>query len=312
MRKRGEMRRKTDPGRWRRAAALLLMIAMMPLAAGAEPLPLDLSGGAPLKAKFEQSVSVYEDPTIRVEVFRVDSPRTEWNVYYYYALITLQDASQLRTAPADNQSFVSRAKAPAATIARRMNAVLAINGDYSGTDFGGKEDNFILRQGTVYRDAVSDALDLLLIDEDGDFHVLPRGTVPAGTELTEIDGKRVCNAFQFGPALVIDGEKVPDEALLDESHSPAHAEPGGRAQRMCLAQVGPLQYMVLCCRWGLDLVTLRDLAMSLADCRTVYTLDGGNSTQMIFLGTKINNVKNDGQNVRPITDIIYFASADFD
>ena len=30
MRKRGEMRRKTDPGRWRRAAALLLMIAMMP------------------------------------------------------------------------------------------------------------------------------------------------------------------------------------------------------------------------------------------------------------------------------------------
>ena len=50
-------------------------------------------------------------------------------------------------------------------------------------------------------------------------------------------------------------------------------EPGGRAQRMCLAQVGPLQYMVLCCRWGLDLVTLRDLAMSLADCRTVYTLD---------------------------------------
>ena len=52
--------------------------------------------------------------------------------------------------------------------------------------------------------------------------------------------------------------------------------------------------------------------MSLADCRTVYTLDGGNSTQMIFLGTKINNVKNDGQNVRPITDIIYFASADFD
>ena len=32
---------------------------------------------------------------------------------------------------------------------------------------------------------------------------------------------------------------------------------------------------------------------------------------MIFLGTKINNVKNDGQNVRPITDIIYFGQRGF-
>ena len=78
---------------------------------------------------------------------------------------------------------------------------------------------------------------------------------------------------------------------------------------MCIAQTGPLQYVVLCCRWGLDLTTLRDLAMSLADCQTVYTLDGGNSTQLIFMGQKINNVKNNGDSVRPITDIIYFASA---
>ena len=277
-----------------RIVALLFAAALAVSGAGAESegkLPIDLSGGTPLNAKFDQKISVYEDPTIRVELFRVDSPRTEWNVYYYYAMITLGDASQLRTAPADQTSFTSRAKAPAATIARRVNAVLAINGDYSGSDFGGKDDNLILRQGTVYRDAVSDALDLLLIDEDGDFHVLTRSAANRDISRTEIAGKRIINGFQFGPALVINGEKVPDEELLDESHSPAHAEPGGRAQRMCIAQVGPLQYMVLCCRWGLDLVTLRD------------------STQMIFLGTKINNVKNDGQNVRPITDIIYFASA---
>ena len=273
------------------------------------PLPIDLSGGAPLSDTFHQNTTVYEDPSIRIEIGRVDSPRTEWNIYYYYGIVTLQDPSQLRTAPADNQSFVSRAKAPAATMARRVNAALAINGDYSGTDFGNKEDTFILRQGTVYRNEASADLDLLLIDEDGDFHVLPRSAENRETDKTQINGKRVINAFQFGPALVIDGEKVPDEELLDESHSPTHAEPGSRAQRMCIAQIGPLQYMVLCCRWGLDLVTLRDLAMSLADCKVVYTLDGGNSTQMVFLGTKINNVKNDGQNIRAITDIIYFASA---
>ena len=58
----------------------------------------------------------------------MDSPRTEWNVYYYYALITLQDASQLRTAPADNQSFISPGQGARATIARRMNAVLRPTG----------------------------------------------------------------------------------------------------------------------------------------------------------------------------------------
>ena len=301
---------EAEKGRW----ACLLLAAMLLIcgcAAGESTsrLPIDMSGGMPLGEKFSWDQEVYEDPTIRVEVHRVDGMQTEWKVYYYYALITLQDASQLRTAAADGKSFVSRAKAPAQTMARRVNAALAINGDYSGTDFGGKGDNFILRQGTVFRDDTAAELDLLLIDEDGDFHVLLRNEENKSIDKTQINGKRVINAFQFGPALVIDGEKVADEELVDPSHSPLHAEPEGRAQRMCIAQTGPLQYMVLCCRWGLDLTTLRDLAMSLADCQTVYTLDGGNSTQLIFMGQKINNVKNNGDSVRPITDIIYFASA---
>ena len=41
-----------------------------------------------------------------------------------------------------------------------------------------------------------------------------------------------------------------------------------------------------------------------------YTLDGGDSTQMVFLGTKINNVNEDGGADRKVTDIIYFASGD--
>ena len=47
-------------------------------------------------------------------------------------------------------------------MARRVNAVLAINGDYSGTDFGNKDDTFILRQGTVFRDSASEDLDTIL------------------------------------------------------------------------------------------------------------------------------------------------------
>ena len=54
-----------------------------------------------------------------------------------------------------------------------------------------------------------------------------------------------------------------------------------------------------------------NLAMELAPVKNVYVLDGGESTQFVFLGTKLNNIKEGSQNVRPVTDIIYFASAYF-
>lgn len=275
------------------------------------PLPIDLSGGAPLTQKYSKDLEVYEDPSIRVERYRVQSK--EWGCTYYYAVITIRDPSQLRTAPADHKSFISTTRLPVTRIAKRVNAVLAINGDYTGAFSGQRSNSFVLRQGTVYRDTVEPNLDLLLIDEDGDFHVVtPDQRDLAAMDKTQIGGKRVVNAFQFGPALVIDGEKVPDEVLLDYGRNPYYSQPDHRAQRLCIAQIGPLQYMVVCnAHYGTDLVTFRDLVLSIAPCQTVYTLDGGGSTQMVFLGTKINNVQTGEQEIRNITDIVYFCSAWF-
>ena len=271
------------------------------------PLPISMDGGAPL-AHFTYSadLQVYEDPTIRVERHREDAPGIPT---YYYALITIKDPSQLRTASADD-SFRTSAKVPANVMAKRKNAVIAINGDYCAAFAGNKANSFVLRQGTVYRDTVEPGLDLLLIDETGEFTVITADQDLAAADKTQVNGKKVINAFQFGPALVIDGRKVDDALLVDKSHSPAYAEPGEKAQRMCIAQIDTLHYMVLCCRWGMTLPSLRDLAMSIADCKVVYTLDGGLSSQMIFMNRKINNISAEhADNPRPITDIIYFASA---
>lgn len=270
------------------------------------PLPIDLSGGPKVGVAYRTGLKVYEDPTIRVERFYVSG--SEWITTFAYAFITIKDPSQLRTAPADGKTFDSKATVPIKKIAKRVNAVLAINGDYCAPFSGDKKSKFILRQGTVYRDTVEPSLDMLLIDEDGDFHILTRGDNLAEADLTEIDGKKVINAFQFGPALVIDGEPVPDEELLDLTHSPVNARPHGNEQRMCIAQIGPLQYMVLSTLRS-HLVKMRDLAMSLADVKTAYILDGGESSQMIFLGALVNK---NTSTPRPITDIIYFASAWFE
>ena len=272
-------------------------------------LPIDLTGGAPLQTKFDGKMTVYEDPSIRVERDKVSG--SKWGCVYYTAFITIADASQLRTLPADD-TFLSRMTTPATNMAKRVNAVMATNGDYCTAIDTKKATSYILRQGVVYRDSVQTGLDLLMIDEDGDFHILQASDELESMDKTMIDGKKVINAFQFGPGLVIDGEKVPDEYILDYSHSPDFAQPDHKAQRMCIAQIDDLHYMVLCCAfYGMDLCSLRDLAMELAPVKNVYVLDGGESSQFVFLGTKLNNLKEGKQNVRPVTDIIYFASAYF-
>lgn len=313
------------------AAALLLCL---PLFAGAEaitggaldphdiiigeeaggvfrPLPLDLSGGAPLpRFQYNTAMKVYQDPTIRVERNRVES--SPWGVTYSYVIITLRDPSQLRTAPADGKSFVSSAKVPVTSMAKRTNAIFAINGDFCAAFAGNKANSYILREGTVYRDSVEPDLDILLVDEGGDFHVLTAGQDLAAIDKTQVNGKKVVNAFQFGPALIIDGEKVSDEVLVDKNHSPAYAEPGARAQRLCICQIGERQYMVVYCRWGLNLPDFRDLVMSIGNVKTAYILDGGLSAQLVFLYHKTNNIPGKhADNPRPVTDIIYFASAWF-
>ncbi len=278
------------------------------------PLPMDLSGGSPLPFtyRFSQKYEYYEDPTIRVERRRVD--HSDFSCTYWYAMITVRDPSQLRTASAsETRPFQDSQKNTSVVIARRKKAVLAVNGDFCASFSGVKASNYILRQGTVYRETVTPGLDILLIDESGDFHILSADdTDLEAADKTQIDGKKVVNAFQFGPALVIDGKPVADEIVLDPARSPVYSHPNQREQRMCICQIDELHYMVVCCAfWGADLATLRDLVMSLAPVKTAYTLDGGMSSQMVFLGSHFNAYANGNKEVRPITDIIYFASAWF-
>ena len=127
-------------------------------------------------------------------------------------------------------------------------------------------------------------------------------------KIEEIDGKKIVNAFQFGPALVVDGEPVDDAYIMDRGHSPASAEPDINNPRMCIAQIDDLHYFVLTCWWhGMNVAQLRDLVLSITPCKTLYVLDGGNSSQIVYLGTQVNMVP--GQNDRTISDTICFLSA---
>ena len=158
------------------AAVLAVLLAAVSVA-GAEgeirKLPIDLSGGAPYSATYKTNPEIYEDPSISVEYHHMlKGQRPDGHTYYYfYAIITIADASQLRTAAGDPTNFVRDRRMRAVEMAKRVNAVLAVNGDFCNSAGGDENNKYCLRQGTVYRGTVTEKLDMLLIDEDGDFHI---------------------------------------------------------------------------------------------------------------------------------------------
>ncbi len=296
--------------------ALLVMIICLSVSASAEgqfrPLPVDMSGGAPYTVEYSRDLLVYEDPSIRVE--RTLRTYNELINREYYAIdIVIQDASQLRTAPADPTTFVSERRVVGTTIAKRVNAILAINGDYCGDFHGHESSKYILRQGEVFRDTVDTRLDMLLIDEAGDFHIIKGSTELESLDKTQVDGKRVFNALQFGPALVIGGVPMDEEYIMDDAHSPQFAGPQENANRLCLLQMGPLHYKVIATRNYATMSQFKQLVLDVApECINAYVLDGGGSTQVIFLGNQVNGINNETkQNIRKLSDIVYFASAWF-
>lgn len=274
---------------------LLILLCSIPMGMGEEvpSLPVDFTPGMPINADNFISDTEYQDPTLHVVI---ETGRKD-NCDYWLARIKIGHPSQLRTAAAGGfrEEFVTKGE----YMARRQNAVLAINGDY----YTYYRYGYILRQGIEYRNKLRAERDVLAIDENGDFHVL---YTPERDSMTDtLDGKKLINVFHFGPVLVDKGEIAP----LTASYWLA---PELKRQRMCIAQTGPLEYMALCCAGpqrgseGMDMQQFAALAQELG-AYTAYNLDGGDSTMMLFNGKKINDVRN--KDTRQISDIIYFASA---
>lgn len=275
---------------------MMVVLLVMTLTAFAEDvptLPVDFTPGKPVNKSNYLSATEYEDPTLHVVI---ETGRKD-NCDYWLARVKIGHASQLRTASAGG--FENEFALKGVHIAKRQNAVLALNGDY----FSYYPYGMVVRQGVFYRDKLRKERDVLAIDEAGDFVMF---SVPDKGEVPLVyNGKQLINVFHFGPALVIDGEL----GTLEASYWIA---PELKRQRMCIAQTGPLEYMALCCAGpmrgseGMDLQQFALLAQEMGAVNA-YNLDGGDSTMLIFNNEKINDKEN--ENSRAISDIIYFASA---
>jgi exopolysaccharide biosynthesis protein len=278
------------------ACLLCFLIACSPCWAGAQAfaLPVDDSPGYPPLPEGYASELSYRDPSIEITIETGRAYSTD----YWVARIKVAHPSQLRTTAAT--TFDSSRTTSGKAMAKRMQAVLAINGDY----FSYINDGYLIRQGVLYRELPRGVRDVLLIDAQGDFHIAIQATMESLAPFKQMD---IVNSFNFGPGLVINGDRVKRFFNND------NAANEGR-QRMAIAQImtGSLAYIAVACagpKGDNTGMTLEQFSKVLADLgvENAYNLDGGNSTMMLFKGVFINALHE--TTMRPLSDIIYFASA---
>lgn len=263
-----------------------------------EPLELDLSlpGSTPIAENF--TATGYRDDSIIVELEQLRMYDSD--VFVAYARIATP--SQLRTAIAGTKLSKPGGNRTS-KICENYNGIVAINGDfYSDPDMTG---GYIVRQGEVYRKKVSANLDLLVIDELGDFHLLPRGKDSQQNSIDAILSEHeIINSFFFGPALVKDG------VLLDMPERYAFA-PHAKNPRAGIAQLDVLTYALVVVNGrtnasaGATMAEFADIMYQIG-AKQAYNLDGGNSATLAFNGEVYNDKP---QKERSVPDIIYFASA---
>ena len=248
----------------------------------------------------------YSDPSISVSL----GTGRMYDTDYMTARVKIANASQIRSMMSGGYGNSSEVRCD--RLAKRVNAVLAVNGDYFTKR---RNTGVMIRQGRAWYIPKNDRnlsyngtiqFDILLIDKAGDLHIL-KSAVMADLEPYQPLTDNIVNSFTFGPALVIDGVKQSDFPNTNNGSTK-------KTQRMAICQTGPLEYLCICCEGpddpgstGMTLEEFADLVASQDGVQQAYNLDGGASSSMLFLGEKVNCPNRSAR--REIVDILYFASA---
>lgn len=257
-----------------------------------EPLPVDDSPAPKAKAEnYLPEFGGYQDESLSVCIETTRAYDTTITI----ARVKISHPSQMRTAMADK--YGSTRSALPRIITKRTNSVFAVNGDF----FNFHTKGYLVRQGKLYRDNPKPEMDMLVVDDKGDFHVI---IDPTAEKIAAFEGTMV-NTFTFGPALLVDGQPVADNYQDDIGYDK-------KTQRMVMAQDGPLSYVFVATEGpenkgsvGLTIPELMEFVAGL-NVHTAYNLDGGSSSAMLLGNDKINSLSSG--KVRPLCDILYFAT----
>ena len=291
------------------------------------PLDLDqLVKGKELKLEnLNEDSTEYTDSSIHAvithDVVQFKDNKGKQKLNCYIVRVTIADPTQIRSAMSyDDYNNTKRVKA--ADMAKAANAVAAVNGDFFKYFH---DSGYIVRQGAFYRDKSNGQRDVLLVDSNGDFHVVYCATTESITEAVEAfdEGVELINSFNLGPVLIENGEvkNIKESAVAVAKKSGDQFQYPYRMQRVAIVQLGELQYAIVECNGkadassGMSIQVFADYIKELfPDALVAYNLDGGGSTNVIFPKNTKGKLKferiHKNSDAREISDIIYFASTE--
>ena len=232
----------------------------------------------------EKTEASYKDANINVSINKVQSN----GVTYFLADIYVADIQYFKTAFA-KQPDVLGAREFTNVVAKENDAILAINGDHCADN-----DGPVVRNGQLYRDKIY--ADALVMNYDGSMQTYSADQL----DMDAIKAKGAWQVWTFGPMLLIDGQPMTEfnSTLLKANPRTAvgYYEPG----HYCFLVVDGRQQGY---SEGMELKDMSQLFYDLG-CTAAFNLDGGQSSEMAFMGNVVNHPYNGG---RSTTDILYIA-----
>ncbi len=281
---------------WESEGLLRLLIPQANAEEAPASLPIDFTPGmTPNPAAYSEDG--YQDDSIAVRL----ETREEEGVVWRIAWVDIKDPSQLRTGIAGDK-VSSKRTSLVSSMAQKYNAVIAISGDYYVND--PQKTSFEYRMGQMIRSKRNRVKDILIIDENGDFHTFIKSD-EAKMKAFANSGHAIVNAFTFGPALVSEGNLV----ACDTGYG---YNPQGKEPRMAIGQMGPLSYVIVLAEGrnkdseGVNHQELADFMFDLG-CIEAFNLDGGNTATIVF-GDGYYQTARTVTNERAQSDCIYFAT----
>ena len=218
-----------------------VLFAALAVSVSAEALPMDnyTFGSAPKQENYI-SADEYQDSSMSVKLYT----DTFADTTYSYAHVKISHPSQLRTAPAGlietpKATFRSSTTSRGRLVARAVNAVVAINGDYHT-----KSDKcqVVLRMSQQVRNNADGSMDLLVIDKEGNLSALQGYKKDDYAAFYEANKENLYQVFCFGPLLCQDGASV---IAPDYENRALGAQ--NSTQRSAICQIGPLEYLLVTC-----------------------------------------------------------------
>ena len=232
----------------------------------------------------EKTDTTYRSANISVSIQKMQQE----DAVYFFADIYIVDIQYFKTAFAKKPDVMGDRELTN-IVAKENNAILAINGDHCLDNNGP-----VVRNGKLYRDETF--ADALVLYNDGSMQTFSADQLDSNA----IETSGAWQVWTFGPMLLKDGQPMTEFNSTLKKANPRTAvgyyEPG----HYCFLVVDGRQPGYS------EGMTLQELSQFFYDkgCKVAFNLDGGQSSEMAFMGEVVNQPYNGG---RSTSDILYIS-----